>query len=627
MKKNLSLFLICLLIFCCFTVSGAEVYPPEVSGDIVFSIPDFSGISPSESGYIRNHVKYYANDIGNAGMFSANDMLPAKYNCDVNNIKGPGIMDQGDNGTCWAVSATAVLDNYMMLKNPSVNYDYSEIHMAHSMTYKTNSGSKPNTWGMDWGFENGGNTNFVMAYYSRGSGPVLEKNDPYPAIPQGSTRPGAVVPRAADITHSKQVEKYISDMYVLPNITSYNINDADPGDAARLAQSTKIKKLVMEHGAAVQGLYVNQLSTDSYYNMNTGKTAFYTPKEWDVGPNHQVYIIGWDDTYSASDFLTSGGKAPSGNGAFLIANSWGVNSGQKGYYWLSYYDKYIGDDCMVISGVKEQSEYDKLYQYDELGIVSEISFGGGNKKVCLTNVFHDATSGEKLKAVSFNTVMENLSYKIYFNNGGLSKSIELLAQGIAENVGFHTVDVPERLINGSDFTIVVEFESENWIFVPVTGRVPGYSSQHSSELNESYAYVYSYADYPYSALTFEDYSARADLKIIGAPYDMNACIKAHTNMEASKAKFRNANDEIIEGLQPGELNVNIKLSDDTVEEPYAAFALMDGNRLVKLYYLPISYGNNTFKLDIPSGGNYKLNTMIFDNENLRPVLKEKDVLE
>lgn len=107
--------------------------------------------------------------------------------------------------------------------------------------------------------------------------------------------------------------------------------------------------------------------------MNAETWAHYT---WDAPiANHAVTIVGWDDHYSASNFLS--GHQPPGDGAWLVKNSWGSGTNEfpdqgtgqwgipvqktdengdpvyddngdpvmvgSGYFWLSYYDRTIKD--------------------------------------------------------------------------------------------------------------------------------------------------------------------------------------------------------------------------------------------------------------------------------------------
>ena len=74
----------------------------------------------------------------------------------------------------------------------------------------------------------------------------------------------------------------------------------------------------MKYGAVGTGYH----SGGSYYDSS--KASHYT---WeDVGTNHAVTIVGWDDEYSKENFK----QAPKEDGAWLVRNSRGTSYGIKG---------------------------------------------------------------------------------------------------------------------------------------------------------------------------------------------------------------------------------------------------------------------------------------------------------
>lgn len=67
------------------------------------------------------------------------------------------------------------------------------------------------------------------------------------------------------------------------------------------------------------------------YPENTGATL-YNPEP--IPLNHQIVLIGYDDTYSAQNFT----PIPPTDGAFLAQNSYGPTQNQNGLFWISYHD-------------------------------------------------------------------------------------------------------------------------------------------------------------------------------------------------------------------------------------------------------------------------------------------------
>ena len=98
------------------------------------------------------------------------------------------------------------------------------------------------------------------------------------------------------------VQRHLSQVVFVPDRTSSTDND-------------QIKAAVMAYGAIDVGMYWREAS----YNSST--SAYWYNGTLDA--NHDVAIVGWDDTYPAANFAS----APPGNGAFLMRNSWGTSWG------------------------------------------------------------------------------------------------------------------------------------------------------------------------------------------------------------------------------------------------------------------------------------------------------------
>lgn len=88
----------------------------------------------------------------------------------------------------------------------------------------------------------------------------------------------------------------------------------------------------------IQAYFAKIAEADAQTYINTENYAQYTDNEL-ASVNHAVVIVGWDDDYSAQNFVE--GKQPPADGAWIVRNSWGESYGNDGYFYLSYYDKTI----------------------------------------------------------------------------------------------------------------------------------------------------------------------------------------------------------------------------------------------------------------------------------------------
>ena len=93
-------------------------------------------------------------------------------------------------------------------------------------------------------------------------------------------------------------------------------------------------------------------SGKSYYQTKlTGKKAI-------QAANHCVTLIGWDDSYSKNNF--NAGSRPSSNGAWLIANSYGSDYNDNGYFWVSYEEPSLSD--IYTMAAESTANYENIYQ-------------------------------------------------------------------------------------------------------------------------------------------------------------------------------------------------------------------------------------------------------------------------
>ena len=107
-----------------------------------------------------------------------------------------------------------------------------------------------------------------------------------------------------------------------------------------------IKEAVLQNGSVQSSLYADEAilyadQSTMYYAADTCAYYYDGPVQY----NHDVLIIGWDDTYSRDNFAIT----PPGDGAFICQNSWGETFGEQGFFYVSYYDTTIGQNTITYS--------------------------------------------------------------------------------------------------------------------------------------------------------------------------------------------------------------------------------------------------------------------------------------
>lgn len=388
--------------------------------------------------------------------------IPSKFDLRKTN-RVSSVKNQGQNGSCWTFATYGSMESYLKLFG--TEYDFSEKHMR-------------NMHGFDWGPNDGGNRDIATSYLARGTGPILEKDDPYDAYINVSP---TNVKRAFDI------DKVI----YLPDVHNAN-------------ETNVIKQAIMEYGGVYTTLssqkYYEKKEARSYYNPGSGKA------------DHAGTIVGWDDHFSKNSFQT---KAP-GDGAWIVKNSWGTSFMDGGYYYVSYYDGFCGkSNAVFIPQRKDPNAV--ISQYDDFGATRSVGY---NMQGYIANVFTSDEDQTIYQAGLF-TVAMNTEYKLYIvrdlkSTDDLTANREEIGSGVIEYPGYYTLDTNQiKVKKGERFAIVAYMNSSASKYkypMPIEMPIANYASKATAQ--EGQSYVSSQGD-KWTDLTKEVRNANACIKAIG----------------------------------------------------------------------------------------------------------------
>ncbi len=329
--------------------------------------------------------------------------IPSRYDAREANKVSP-VRDQGSIGACWAFATAAGLESTL---RPLEIYNFSEDHLSLNHGYNLSQNE-------------GGDFGVALAYLARWSGPVLESADPYG---DGVTNPKALA------------VKHVQEALLIPT-----------------KDYSAIKRAVLRYGAVQSTLHikdVNNRDLGSYYNSTNAAYYYYGTAK----ANHDIVIVGWDDSFSASNFNVR----PSRDGAFICKNSYGESFGDGGYFYISYDDAVIGIDNIVYTKIQSRYNYDHIYQSDWLGWTGRLGFG---KPTAYFSNVYETDGAESLKAVSFYTTDVNTAYEVYivpsFSDADDFSGMTFVSRGIADYSGYYTIDLNMPVPVDGRFAVVVK---------------------------------------------------------------------------------------------------------------------------------------------------------------------------
>lgn len=440
------------------------------------------------------------------------------------------VKNQANWGTCWSfagcsASETSILSElrqnawyFDSAGNKHDSIDLSEHHLAwfNFSPISTEDGNTQtgegtycipeeeahksgNTWWLSHRINGGAVGMSSVSTFANGFGPVLESNyktDGNPINQQflykgsNGTIDNAGLYKwystndnwSIDATQRTKQDFVLEEANILPDVSldddtgTYNIDHA--------MYVTNLMKEQLLNGKAIDIGYACD-TFNPYFPVNNPK--YINPSTWahytweSSIANHAVTIVGWDDTYSKTNFLSE--HMPPGDGAWIVKNSWGAidtwgqglniypwGINNSGYFYISFYDQ----------SISYETTYDFDCNINDTGCCSQIisqhdyihpekpKFVNTEHSVTTANVF-TALEDQEIFALSTITAKEdeNVSiqlYKLEDHQQQISEGKLLLsANEYFRYKGFHRINLKKnyQIRKGEIFAVAVTQETDS----------------------------------------------------------------------------------------------------------------------------------------------------------------------
>lgn len=381
-------------------------------------------------------------EIGGVSGNYGEQALPEKFDLREKNGVTP-VKDQGSEGTCWAQSAAASAETSLIRYQPEINL--SEYHTAFFTYYGADQIDRSDSEASEI-LNMGGNAYMAANLWSQWVGPVKESR-----MPCGDMS-------IFGSSSSLEEVKYMSDYHMSDALFFDYSGDRSDIDAV----NRRVKELVYG-GYGVDVSFQPDVSNCYSAEFNSSRSER-KPRF----ASHSVTIVGWDDSFPKENFV----KPADFDGAWLVKNSWGEDSFDNGYLWISYDDRSL---CEFTAFMLEDSEeYSINFHHDThypTQSMSAYDDGGETGASYMANVFY-AEEAVQAEAVNIYVTSPGTEYGITVYSGLTDSGDPSSGTASAETAyssdvsGYITVPLAEDvLIPEGNFSVVVRAMNEATPFV------------------------------------------------------------------------------------------------------------------------------------------------------------------
>lgn len=455
------------------------------------------------------------------------------------------VKNQQQTGDCWAFSTSSMIETTIAKKYNKTSQEYSPMHLEYYVS---------NTFNKSVG--DGANAYIATAYLASGIGPVYESDLPFSSVydEENNLKANYYLKDKLEVSLNQTAKAQLIDATYFASIyKSYDsstnkliymdANDKEYTENEVEILRNSIKEHIQNYGGVTACYYAPE-NENTYTKFYNEANSSYYCNDSSLTANHQILIIGWDDTYGKEKFNTE--NMPVNNGAWIILNSWGTEQGDNGYMYISYDDCHIEEQIVGIVDIDEFTNEDTvdytLYEYDQLGYSYTVALSNTQNSAYTANVFtrQNLEKDEYLSRVGiFLDSTEGVEIYVNSADSTLTKLISeenkvtTLTGTNALTPGYHLIDITPVKLTGSQFVVGVKYINEEGPSIPLECNLKdsdlSFFSNYfdTATANEGESFI---------SIDGNSWSDINGLKI-GLIYTLkntNACIKAYT--EEQKAE-------------------------------------------------------------------------------------------